>query len=118
MIASADAGLLRRVFQNLIANAIGHTPNGEIRITARKVHTQKMGECEVTDNGSGITEDRLPHVFDKFETDGKRSTDVGIGLTICKTFVEVHDGSITVTSQPGKGTSFYSTLPDVVETTD
>lgn len=109
----ADASLLRRVFQNLIANAIRHTPHGEIRITARRMHTQKLVKCEVTDSGSGIAAERLPHIFDKFETDGKRATDFGLGLTICKTFIEAHGGTITVSSQPGQGTSFYFTLPDI-----
>jgi two-component system phosphate regulon sensor histidine kinase PhoR len=112
MMVCADAALLRRVFQNLIANAIRHTPSGEIKVSARRILTQKLVECEVSDTGSGIVADRLPHIFNKFETDGKRSTDFGLGLTICKTFVEAHGGSIAVSSQCGQGASFYFTLPD------
>lgn len=115
LMVCADATLLRRVFQNLIANAIRHTPNAEVRVSARRMHTQKLVECEVTDNGNGIAAERLPHIFDKFETDGKRATDFGLGLTICKTFVEAHGGTITVSSQSGQGTSFYFTLPDTNE---
>lgn len=113
LLVCADAALLRRVFQNLIANAIRYAPDGEIRISARRMHTQNLVECEVTDSGSGITADRLPHIFNKFETDGKRSTDFGLGLTICKTFIEAHGGTITASSQAGQGTSFYFTLPDI-----
>lgn len=109
----ADASLLRRVFQNLIANAIRHTPHGTIKLSARYAQAQKLVECEVSDDGCGIAEERLPHIFDKFETDGKRATDFGLGLTICKTFVQAHGGNITVTSQPEQGTRFSFTLPDI-----
>jgi two-component system phosphate regulon sensor histidine kinase PhoR len=110
LVVFADAALLRRVFQNLLANAIRHTPNGEIIVSASRVDS--LVECEVTDNGSGITEDRLGQVFDKFETESGNLTDMGLGLTICKTFVEAHGGTVRVRSQRGKGTSFYFTLPD------
>jgi two-component system phosphate regulon sensor histidine kinase PhoR len=110
LVAFADASLLRRVFQNLLANAIRHTPNGEIRISANRVGA--MVECEVVDNGSGISEDRLDQVFNKFETEGVNPTDTGLGLTICKAFVEAHGGTVMVKSQLGKGASFYFTLPD------
>ncbi|MDB5989914.1 MAG: sasA [Herbaspirillum sp.] len=110
LVAYADAALMRRVFQNLLANAIRHTPNGEIRISASRVGS--IVECEVVDNGSGISEDRLSQVFNKFETEGVNRSDTGLGLTICKTFVEAHGGTVMVRSQLGKGASFYFTLPD------
>ena len=108
----ADASLLRRVFQNLIANAVRHAPEGEITISAEPIPVHSMVECEVSDNGCGITEDRLSRIFDKFETDGKRSTDVGLGLAICKAFIEAHGGTIAVRSQAGAGSTFSFTLPD------
>jgi two-component system phosphate regulon sensor histidine kinase PhoR len=108
----ADASLLQRVFQNLIANAVRHAPNGEVRVSAKSAAMQDMVECEVTDNGCGMAEDRLSRIFDKFETDGKRSTDVGLGLAICKAFVEAHGGTIAVRSQAGAGSTFSFTLPD------
>lgn len=106
----ADASLLRRVFQNLIANAIRHTPNGEIVITADRVGS--VVECAVADNGSGISEDRLGQVFEKLETESINLSDMGLGLTICKTFIEAHGGTIMVNSEIGKGARFYFTLPD------
>jgi signal transduction histidine kinase len=112
LVVCADAALLRRIFQNLIANAIRHTPNGKVRIAATRVDREKTIRCEVTDNGAGIAADRMSRVFDKFETDGKRATDIGLGLTICKTFVEALGGTISVESRLGSGTSFYFTLPD------
>lgn len=108
----ADAGLLRRVFQNLITNAIRHTAQGEVKISAKYIDLRKSVQCTIADNGSGITEDRIPYIFNKFETDGKSATDLGLGLSICKTFIEAHGGIITVESRAGIGTHFYFTLPD------
>jgi signal transduction histidine kinase len=110
LVVYADASLLRRVFQNLLANAIRHTPNGEIIVTADR--TDAVVHCAVTDNGSGIADDRLDQVFDKLETESLNLSDMGLGLTICKTFIEAHGGTIQVTSQVGKGASFNFTLPD------
>jgi two-component system, OmpR family, phosphate regulon sensor histidine kinase PhoR len=110
MAVFADAALLRRVFQNLIANAIRHTPNGEIVITAGRIGSSVT--CEVTDNGEGISADRIDRVFDKLVTEGANLSDMGLGLTICKTFIEAHGGTISVKSMPGSGTSFSFTLPD------
>ncbi len=110
LVVFADASLLRRVFQNLIANAIRHTPDGEIIITANQVGS--LVECVVTDNGSGISEDRIEQVFEKLETESMNLSDMGLGLTICKTFIEAHGGTIMVKSEIDKGSSFYFTLPD------
>lgn len=111
LVVFGDASLLRRVFQNLIANAIRHTPEGEIIITADR--RDSLVECAVTDNGSGISEDRIAQVFDKLETGSTQLADMGLGLTICKTFVEAHGGTVMVKSELGKGSSFYFTLPDI-----
>ena len=115
MTVYADASLLRRVFQNLIANAVRHAHDGEIRVSAS--HATASGEvmCEVSDNGCGIAQERLSRIFDKFETDGKRSTDVGLGLAICKAFVEAHGGRISVRSEAGEGSRFRFTLPDATD---
>lgn len=110
LVVFADAALLRRVFENLLANAIRHTPNGKIIISASR--TESMVECVVTDNGTGISEGRLSQVFEKLETEGMNLSDMGLGLTICKTFIEAHGGTIMVKSELGKGASFYFTLPD------
>ena len=106
----ADASLLRRVMQNLIANAIRHTPHGEVEITARA--TERGGiECRIKDNGSGIAPERLKKVSEKFETDTAESGGLGLGLTIFKTFVEAHGGHVHTESELGKGSTFSFTLP-------
>jgi len=113
LVVYADASLLRRVLQNLIANAITYTTGGEIVITARYEDRTGNVECWVSDNGAGIAKDRLEKVFDKSETDPQREdgTGLGLGLAIVKTFVEAHDGTVRVESEEGMGSTFYLTLP-------
>jgi len=113
---NADAGLLRRVLQNLVANAIGYTPGGEVTVGARDRPGEELVECWVTDNGSGIPRDRIDKVFEPLETDPDRDG-VGLGLAIVKTFVEAHDGKVEVESVEGEGCSFRFTLPRVAVVT-
>ena len=110
-VVYADASLLRRVFQNLIANAISYTPRGEVVIGASVTGEGGTAECFVRDNGEGIPEDRRRTVFDKHETDPEKQGGLGLGLTIVKTFVEAHDGVVTVESEFGVGSIFRFTLP-------
>ena len=110
-VVYADASLLRRVFQNLIANAISYTPRGEVVIGASVTGEGGTAECFVRDNGEGIPEDRRRTVFDKHETDPEKQGGLGLGLAIVKTFVEAHDGVVTVESELGVGSTFRFTLP-------
>jgi len=110
LVVCADASLLRRVFQNLIANAIKYTARGEIIIEARELGEEGV-ECWVSDNGTGIPEEALGKVFDKFETDPEKEDGSGLGLAIVKTFVEAHGGKVTVESEEGAGSTFRFTLP-------
>lgn len=110
-VVYADANLLRRVFQNLIANAISYTPRGEVVIGASVTDDGGTAECFVRDNGEGIPEDRCRTVFDKHETDPERQGGLGLGLAIVKTFVEAHDGVVNVESELGVGSIFRFTLP-------
>ena len=111
MVIYADAGLLRRVFQNLIANAIRYTTGGEVVIGARESGAEGAVECTVSDNGAGIPQERLARVFDKSETDPGKEDGSGLGLAIVKTFVEAHDGKVSVESREGQGSTFRFTLP-------
>jgi two-component system, OmpR family, phosphate regulon sensor histidine kinase PhoR len=110
-VAYADASLVRRVFQNLIANAITYTPRGEIVIGAREMGARGDVECFVRDNGGGIPPERCRVVFDKHETDHEKEGGLGLGLAIVKTFVEAHDGVVVVESELGVGSTFRFTLP-------
>lgn len=106
----ADAGLVRRILQNLIANAIGYAPAGEVTIGARDPGGGEPVECWVSDDGEGIPASRLPRVFDLLETDPEREGH-GLGLAIVKAFVEAHDGSVSAESVEGRGSTFRFTLP-------
>lgn len=108
LVIYADANLLRRIFQNLIANAIHHAPQGEIIIGAQQ--GEDGIECFVRDNGEGISPERFQRIFNKLETDSE-TDGLGLGLAIVKTFVEAHGGSVTVASLPGEGSIFSFILP-------
>jgi signal transduction histidine kinase len=106
----ADAALLRRVFQNLIANAIKYTPRGKVIIGAKEVGGGAV-ECFVSDDGDGVSPERLATIFDKLETDSAADGALGLGLTIVKTFVEAHGGKVDVISAQGMGSTFSFTIP-------
>jgi signal transduction histidine kinase len=108
--AYGDASLIRRVFQNLIANAITFTPRGEVEIGARRRNGADV-ECWVRDNGAGIPADRIASVFDKYETTTPEDAGTGLGLAIVKTFIEAHGGTVSVESTEGAGSTFRFTLP-------
>ena len=106
----ADAGLLARALQNLVANAVKFAPGGEIEIGARE--SADGGECWVRDNGAGIAPERIAVIFDKRETDPDPTrAGSGFGLAILKQIVEAHGGAIAVESQPGSGSTFRFTIP-------
>jgi two-component system, OmpR family, phosphate regulon sensor histidine kinase PhoR len=111
LVVYADASLLRRVFQNLIANAIRYTPRGEVIIGARELGAERAIECWVSDNGAGIPEELLEKVFDKGEADPEIAGGSGLGLAIVKTFTEAHGGTVTVESKEGIGSTFRFSLP-------
>jgi signal transduction histidine kinase len=110
----ADRDKLEKVVLNLLFNALKFTPAGG-RVELR---AEKRGEelvLVVADTGMGISEQNLPHVFDRFwQADGsskRKYQGVGIGLALVKELVEIHGGKVGVESQEGKGTTFTVTLP-------
>jgi len=105
----ADAALIRRIFQNLVTNAIRYAPGGEVAVGARH-GADGVVQCWVTDNGAGIPADRIGKVFDVLETDPEHDGS-GLGLAIVKTFVEAHGGTVTVESVEGQGCTFLFTMP-------
>lgn len=111
LVVFADAALLRRVFQNLIANAIAYTPRGNVRIGAQPGGTDGSAECWVADSGAGIPAEMLDAVFHKGTGDPERGESTGLGLAIVKTFVEAHGGSVNADSEVDRGTTIRFTLP-------
>ncbi|MCA9989926.1 MAG: HAMP domain-containing protein [Ardenticatenaceae bacterium] len=109
-----DRDRLRQLFLNLLDNAIKYTPaGGTVRLSLSK--TAERVEVVVSDTGVGIPEQDLPHIFDRFYRVDKARTRMmggsGLGLSIVKSIVEAHGGDIHVTSEVGKGTTFYVSLP-------
>jgi len=111
--ARGQAGMLSRLFLNLIQNAIQYTPShGEIWISLST--GKQYVEVEVRDTGVGIPPEDQQKIFDRFyRVDQSRSQTkgYGLGLAICKSIVELHHGSITVRSALGKGSTFTVILP-------
>ena len=107
-----DAARIREVLENLVANAIRHTPDGgKIQVGCR-VSADHAGciEFHVEDDGRGIPPDLLPHVFDRYVKSAD-SGGTGLGLAIAKRLVEAHGGGIRAESEPGKRTSICFWLP-------
>lgn len=118
LMVYADASLLRRLFQNLISNAIRYAPNGEIVVGAKEVPEKGEISCWVSDNGAGIPESLVSKIFEKGETDPEQSDGMGLGLTIVKTITEAHGGQITVESKEGEGATFRFSLPSKTKVLD
>jgi signal transduction histidine kinase len=107
---SVDRLQIERVINNLVMNALRHTQVGEIKISAEQRDNHLA--VSVSDTGSGIPTEYLPHVFEKFvQVPGAPIGGAGLGLTISKSIIEAHGGQISVQSQVGRGTTFTFTLP-------
>ena len=103
-----DQPSMKRVFYNLILNAFQAMPDGgTLTITANA--TDEEGRITVADTGKGIPKESMSRIFEPFFT--TKAQGQGLGLSICKKFVEANGGSIEVESQEGKGTTFKITLP-------
>jgi two-component system, NtrC family, sensor histidine kinase KinB len=106
-----------RVISNLVINALRHTKNGEIKISAEQRDNHVA--ISIADTGSGIPTEYLPHIFDKFvQVPDAPTGGAGLGLTISKSIVEGHGGQISVQSQVGRGSTFTFTLPLAAESED
>ncbi|MEW9699372.1 ATP-binding protein [Paenibacillus sp. SI8] len=111
---TADEDLLSQVWINLIHNAIKFTPSGGT-IGVHLTRNGKEAAIRISDNGVGITEEDQSQIFERFykadKSRNRASGGSGLGLSIVKKIIEMHDGSISVTSQIGKGTTFTVLLP-------
>jgi two-component system, OmpR family, sensor kinase len=112
--AHGDPDRLLQVVTNLVSNAINYNREGG-RVTLETSTTDAHALLTVADTGAGISEADLPHVFDRFyRADQSRTRQrggAGLGLSICKTIVESHGGSIEIASQQGRGTTVTICLP-------
>jgi signal transduction histidine kinase len=128
MMVLGDRDKLKEVLLNLISNALKHTPRGG---TISLIGTRRSkldgdsanhagnsnsaagwAEIAVEDTGCGIPPEQLPSIFERFyRIDSDGITGTGIGLYLCRQIVEAHDGTITVESEPGKGSRFVVRIP-------
>ena len=121
LLITADPEKLERVIYNLLANAVKFTPEkGQITLQLQMIaHRVHIG---VIDTGIGIEADQLPHIFDRFyQAEGDENQPApgtGIGLALAKELVELHQGELSVTSEAGKGSSFWVNLPLTSEIDD
>jgi signal transduction histidine kinase len=117
-LVDIDAQRIKQVLNNLIDNAVAHTgAGGSVTITSRQQEDRIF--ISVADTGEGIPPEHLPFIFERFYRVDKSRTratgGTGLGLTIAKRLVEAHGGTITVTSEPGKGSVFTFSLPVIKE---
>jgi signal transduction histidine kinase len=109
---AADKLRVRQILFNLLANAVSFSPAGAtITLTAER--SAKAVIFSVTDRGPGIPSHVLEKVFDWFETHslGSQHRGPGIGLSLVRSFVELHGGSVTIASSVGQGTTVTCTFP-------
>lgn len=114
LTVKADAEMLKSILRNLISNALKYTGvNGEVKIEASV--DEKFFVISVTDNGIGIGSDNIAKLFNVGISFSTRGTDkekgTGLGLILCKEFVEMHGGELRVESKLGDGSKFLFSLP-------
>ena len=110
----ADISLIQRVLENLVGNALKHTPpGGKVSISVQ--HSAAAVGVSVADTGSGIAEEALPHIFERFykaaQDDVRATGSMGLGLAITKRILELHSSEINVVTKARQGTRFHFDLP-------
>ncbi len=111
LLCMADQSLMTQMLINLIENGIKYgIPGGYVRLTAKNINDSML--ITIEDNGIGISKEDLPNIFDRFyRADKSRDrSGTGLGLSIVKWIVDEHNGKITVSSEPGIGTTFSITI--------
>lgn len=112
-----DRSLFQRAAANLLTNALRHTKKGAIIISATLVNSSLV--IEIVDTGSGIPKEHLPYIFDRFyRADPSRATstgNMGLGLSIVKSIIALHKGSLQIDSDLGHGTKVTMIYPKITE---
>ena len=108
----ADGKRVRQILFNLLTNAIGFSSNGQT-VTLAALRRADQIVFKVTDQGRGMSREQLEQVFDRFhtETHGSRHRGVGLGLSIVRAFMDLHNGQVLIDSAPGEGTTVTCIFP-------
>jgi len=111
-IVLGDPVLLQILFGNLLSNAVKYSPEESV-VSVDFLHERNALRVIVSDQGCGVPATELPHVFDKFMrgSNSAPNTGLGLGLPLAKRIAELHEGSIEIQSQPGKGARVIVVLP-------
>ncbi len=113
-LVNADIGMMEKVLQNLLDNALKFTPDGG-NITIRLTPEKNFIFVSIKDDGQGISQDALPHIFERYQkaerTNLSENEGLGLGLAIVKKILEVHEIAINVESDKEKGTVFSFKVP-------
>ena len=111
----ADSNLLQTVIRNIVSNAVKFTPKGGKIIISAKVNDQKNVQISIKDTGIGMSSALIDNLFRLDVKTGRKGTEgeptAGLGLLLCKEFVEKNRGVIWAESVVGEGSTFYFTLP-------
>lgn len=117
-IVNGNPSQLKRLFSNLIINALQYTSRGGA-VTITMMHNAQNAIVTIEDTGIGIASEQIPFIFDRFWRANKarshREGGLGLGLSIAQAIIHIHGGDITVTSQVGVGSCFHAKLPAVQE---
>ncbi len=111
-LVNADHTQIRRVFENLITNALKHNPPG-LQITLKATVEDDMMRCCVEDNGVGMSQQECETLFERYAqgSRSRRSAGIGLGLYVCRQIITAHGGIIGAISTTGEGATFWFTLP-------
>jgi two-component system, OmpR family, sensor kinase len=113
IVVAADVRRVQQCVENLVANAIQHSPRGaavNVVVSAERHDGRSWGLFEVRNEGPGIPPEVMPRVFERFAA-GPGSTGLGLGLYLARRIAVAHGGDLTAESQPGKGACFVLRLP-------
>jgi len=114
LIVLADPRRVRQCVENLLANAIKHSPkDASVRVLVTRVTREKdeAARVEIIDEGPGVDPDVGLHIFERFVTSRGKEGGLGLGLYLAKRIAVLHGGDLTLQSQPGKGARFVLVLP-------
>lgn len=113
VVVNADPSRLAQCLENLVSNAIRHSPRGSpvvVLVNKKSVEDGEVGTVEVVDEGPGVPAEILPRLFERFSA-GEDSGGLGLGLYLARRIAVAHGGDVSVESSPGKGARFHLELP-------